>query len=128
MSTVSVVMVTKDSSESSTMTVGRATGPQLPSPSHVVSVTDEVVRAASGLVMVDKTVVRVVTCVVPQSVTDGRCSHAIWPAFTRAGRACKPYGQLSYHFAWFGDYPVSCVGADVRSLQSSVAGIVGGWC
>lgn len=73
--TVSFVTVTNDKSASSTMIVGRATGPQFPSPSHVVLVTEDVIRGASGLVMVDKTVVRVVTCVVPHNVTDGRSSH-----------------------------------------------------
>ena len=73
--TVSFVTVTNDKSASSTMIVGRATGPQFPSPSHVVVVTEDVTRGASGLVMVDRTVVRVVTCVVPHSVTDGRSSH-----------------------------------------------------
>lgn len=73
--TVSVVTVTYDKSLSSTMIVGRATGPQFPSPSHVVLVTEDVIRGASGLVIVDKTVARVVICVVPHRVTEGRCSH-----------------------------------------------------
>lgn len=73
--TVSFVTVTNDRSASSTIIVGRATGPQLPSPSHVVLITKEVIRGASGLVMVDKTVVRVVTWVVPHNVTEGRSSH-----------------------------------------------------